>query len=131
MDWTDLNARDTCLLIKQNLSGADSATKMREHLLHDVRVRWALDNGMTPGGRFPAVPGGYAEFARQAQEWVAGGMGAEPDTTSTGMPRFSREAATRRRPSGGKTRSSRRKEDDGLTRQTRIAGTATPSASTP
>jgi len=74
MDWTDLNARDTCLLIKQNLSDGDLATNMREHLLRDVRVRWALDNGMTPGGRFPAVPGGYVEFARQAQEWVAGGM---------------------------------------------------------
>jgi len=77
MDWTNLNARDTCLLIKQNLPAENLAGKMREHLLHDVRVRWALDNGMTPGGRFPAVPGGYAEFAKQAQEWVAGGMVCE------------------------------------------------------
>ena len=74
LDWTDLSARDTCLLIKQNLRGPDPAAKMLEHLLHDVRVRWALDNGMTPGGRFPSVPGGYAEFARHAQEWVEGGM---------------------------------------------------------
>ena len=74
MDWTDLNARDTCLLIKRNLADEDPAQKMLTHLLGDVRVRWALDSGMTPGGRFPAVPGGYAEFAKQAQEWVEGGM---------------------------------------------------------
>lgn len=77
MDWTDLNARDTCLLIKGNLPNGDIAKKMREHLLHDVRVRWALENGMTPGGRFPTVPGGYAEFARQAREWLDGGMRCE------------------------------------------------------
>jgi hypothetical protein len=74
LDWTDLDAQETCLLIKHNLPSGDLATKMRQHLLHDVRVRWALDNGMTPGGRFPTVPGGYAEFARQAREWVDGGM---------------------------------------------------------
>jgi hypothetical protein len=79
LDWTDLDARDTCLLIKRNLdgedpSGADLATRIRQHLLGDVRVRWALDNGMTPGGRFPTVPGGYPEFARQVQEWLDGGM---------------------------------------------------------
>lgn len=74
MDWTGLDARETCLLIKRNLPSGDSAEKMREHLLFDVRVRWALESGMTPGGRFPTVPGGYTEFARQAREWVAGGM---------------------------------------------------------
>jgi hypothetical protein len=73
-DWTDLDAKETCLLIKRNLPSGDPATKMLGHLLHDVRVRWALDNGMTPGGRFPTVPGGYAKFARQAREWVDGGM---------------------------------------------------------
>ncbi len=55
---------------------------MREHLLHDVRVRWALDNGMTPGGRFPAVPGGYEEFAKQAEEWVEGGWCASESVAS-------------------------------------------------
>ena len=74
LDWTDLDATETCRLIKRNLARGDPATKMREHLLHDARVRWALDNGMTPGGRFPTVPGGYLEFARQAREWVDGGM---------------------------------------------------------
>lgn len=77
MDWTSLNARETCRMIKRNLSRGDPAENMREHLLHDVRIRWALDNGMTPGGRFPAVPGGYAEFAKQAEEWVEGGMVCE------------------------------------------------------
>ncbi|MDD5391060.1 MAG: hypothetical protein PHD37_17115 [Gallionellaceae bacterium] len=74
MDWTDLSARDTCMLIKRNLAGDDPATNMLAHLLGDVRVHWALDNGMTPGGRFPAVPGGSPEFAKQAREWVTGGM---------------------------------------------------------
>jgi hypothetical protein len=77
MDWTDLDARETCLLIKRNLNGSDPARKMREHLFHDARVRWALENGMTPGGRFPTVPGGYPEFVRQAREWVDGGMRCE------------------------------------------------------
>ncbi|MDP2432720.1 MAG: hypothetical protein Q8O33_11905 [Pseudomonadota bacterium] len=74
MDWTNLDARETCRMIKRNLSRGDPAENMLAHLLGDVRVRWALDNGMTPGGRFPSVPGGSAEFARQAREWVAGGM---------------------------------------------------------
>lgn len=74
MDWTDLGARDTCMLIKRNLPGDDPAANMLAHLLGDVRVHWALDNGMTPGGRFPSVPGGSPEFAKQAREWVAGGM---------------------------------------------------------
>ncbi len=74
MDWTGLNARDTCLLAKQNLGEDDPESKLLEHLLSDVRVRWALDNGMTPGGRFPAVPGGYPAFARQLRAWVESGM---------------------------------------------------------
>ncbi len=74
MDWTSLNAQETCRLIKRNLSRGDLAANLREHLLRDVRIRWALDNGMTPGGRFPSVPGGYAEFARQAREWLDDGM---------------------------------------------------------
>jgi hypothetical protein len=77
MNWTGLNARETCQLIKRNLASGDPETRMREHLLRDVRVRWALENGMTPGGRFPTVPGGYAEFARQAREWLDGGMRCE------------------------------------------------------
>lgn len=77
MDWTGLDARETCLLIKRNLPSGNPAEKMREHLLFDVRVRWALESGMTPGGRFPTVPGGYTEFARQVREWVAGGMRCE------------------------------------------------------
>lgn len=78
MDWTALNARATCQLIKRNLAvDEDSGAKLRAHLFNDVRVRWALENGMTPGGRFPTVPGGYAEFARQAREWLDGGMRCE------------------------------------------------------
>ena len=77
MDWTDLDARATCMLIKRNLDGDDQAANLLAHLLGDVRVRWALDNGMTPGGRFPHVPGGYAEFSRQAREWVGDGMACE------------------------------------------------------
>ena len=82
LDWTELNARDTCRLIKRNLGGETVSEyvlvgNMRSHLLGDVRVRWALDNGMTPGGRFPAVPGGVAAFEKQAQDWIEGGMQCE------------------------------------------------------
>jgi hypothetical protein len=29
---------------------------------------------MTPAGRFPAVPGGYEAWAREAKAWIDGGM---------------------------------------------------------
>jgi hypothetical protein len=74
LDWTDLDARETCELIKRNLTGGDLATRMAQHLYTDVRVHWALDNGMTPGGRFPTVPGGSPEFAYQTKLWIEAGM---------------------------------------------------------
>lgn len=77
MDWTDLDARETCQLIKRNQAGGDLQQKLRAHLMSDARVFWALENGMTPGGRFPTVPGGHAEFTRLAKEWLDGGMQCE------------------------------------------------------
>ena len=74
LDYTDLGPKATCELIKRNLGSGDPAANMAHHLLHDVRIRWALDNGMTPAGRFPAVPGGYEAWARDAKAWIAGGM---------------------------------------------------------
>jgi hypothetical protein len=74
MDYTGMDARDTCLLIKRNMGSGDAGAKMAEHLLHDVRIRWALDNGMTPAGRMPAVPGGHAEWSRDVRAWIADGM---------------------------------------------------------
>jgi hypothetical protein len=74
LDWTDLSATETCELIKRNLASGDLEFRMREHLLGDLRVHWALTSGMTPGGRFPVVPGGYPAFARDAEDWIAGGM---------------------------------------------------------
>jgi hypothetical protein len=74
MDWTGLSPRDTCLIAKQNMGGGDVNQKLSEHLLHDVRVHWALENGMTPGGKFPSVSGGYEAWARDIHTWVEGGM---------------------------------------------------------
>lgn len=74
LDYTGLDARETCELIKRNLGVGDLRVTMREHLLHDARIRWALENGMTPGGRFPAVPGGYEAWARDVKVWIDGGM---------------------------------------------------------
>lgn len=74
MDHTGLGPKDTCELIKRNLGPGDPVERMTHHLLEDVRIRWALESGMTPAGRFPAVPGGYEEWARDAKAWIAGGM---------------------------------------------------------
>jgi hypothetical protein len=74
MDYTGLGPTDTCLLIKRNLGDGDPKARMTQHLFNDVRIRWALENGMTPAGRFPTVPGGYEEWARDARAWIDGGM---------------------------------------------------------
>ncbi len=74
MDWTGLSPRDTCLMAKRNMGSGDANKKLYEHLLHDARVNWALENGMTPLGRFPAVPGGQDEWARDVHAWISGGM---------------------------------------------------------
>ncbi len=74
MDWTGMKPRDLCLMIKRNMGSGDVNAKLAEHMLHDGRVHWALDNGMTPNGKFPSVPGGSAEWARDVRAWAAGGM---------------------------------------------------------
>lgn len=74
LDWTGLGPAETCELIKRNTGAGDLRQTMARHLLHDVRVRWALDSGMTPAGRFPTVPGGYEAWAREVRAWIDGGM---------------------------------------------------------
>jgi hypothetical protein len=74
MDWTGKSARETCLIAKRNLGTGDVNSLMLAHLLHDERVHWALDNGMTPNGKFPAVPGGSKEWARDVRAWAEDGM---------------------------------------------------------
>jgi len=74
MDWTGMAANDLCLLVKRNMGSGDANSKLIEHLLHDARVHWALDNGMTPNGKFPSVPGGSEEWARDVRAWVEDGM---------------------------------------------------------
>ncbi len=74
LDYTGLGAADTCRLIQRNMGVVDAPARLIEHLLHDSRIRWALDSGMTPAGRFPNVPGGYEEWVRDVRAWVEGGM---------------------------------------------------------
>jgi hypothetical protein len=75
MDWTGMPPRELCLMIKQNMGTGDVVNiKLAEHMLHDLRVHWALDNGMTPNGRFPSVPGGSDEWARDVRAWAESGM---------------------------------------------------------
>ncbi len=75
LDWTGMPPRELCLLIKHNMGSGDVVNdKLAEHMLHDARVHWALNNGMTPNGKFPAVPGGTQEWARDVRAWTAGGM---------------------------------------------------------
>jgi len=74
MDYTGMNARDTCLLIKRNTPSGDLKTRLTEHLLDDVRIHWALESGMTPAGQGPTVPGGYAAWVKDVKAWVNDGM---------------------------------------------------------
>jgi hypothetical protein len=77
LDWTGLDVRDTCALIKRNAGSGDAGQGLRAHLLTDGRIHWALDSGMTPAGRYPTVDGGSAAWHRQVQAWLAGGMRCE------------------------------------------------------
>lgn len=74
LDYTDLNAAETCQLIKRNTGNGDVNAKLAHHLLDDMRIRWALDHGMTPMGRFPTVPGGYEAWSREVRAWIKDGL---------------------------------------------------------
>jgi mono/diheme cytochrome c family protein len=71
-DYTGLSAKATCQFMKRNMNNDDA--KLIDHLLHDVRIRWALESGMAPGRQKPKVPGGYSEWERDVNAWVSGGM---------------------------------------------------------
>lgn len=75
MDHTGLNAKNTCLLIKRTFGGDER--KLQAHLLHDARVRWALESGMTPGGPKEPVPGGYKQWEADVKAWAKDGMRCE------------------------------------------------------
>jgi hypothetical protein len=77
MDFTGFTPAETCHLIKQRIGADPDGQKLAHHLLTDGRVRWALDSGMTPGGQKQAVPGGYAEWKRDVENWVKDGMRCE------------------------------------------------------
>lgn len=77
LDWTGLAPRETCELIKRNAGATDGGRRLREHLLHDGRIHWALDSGMTPGGPRPTPEGGSMAWHREVQAWLASGMRCE------------------------------------------------------
>ncbi len=77
MDYTGFSPAATCRLVKARMGNDPDGKKLAHHLLHDGRIRWALDSGMTPGGQQPAVPGGYAEWKRDVEAWVKDGMRCE------------------------------------------------------
>jgi hypothetical protein len=75
LDFTGLDAKATCQLIKRNLG--DDKNRISHHLLSDARVRWALESGLTPGGQKQRVPGGYKEWEKEVGEWLRDGMRCE------------------------------------------------------
>jgi cytochrome c551/c552 len=77
MDYTGFSAAATCRLIKQRMGSDPGGQKLVDHLLHDGRILWALDSGITPAGRTPTVPGGYAEWQGDVEAWVRDGMRCE------------------------------------------------------
>jgi hypothetical protein len=74
MDYTGLNARDTCMQVKRNVGSGDINAKLLHHLEQDLRVKWALETGMTPMGKFPTVPGGYKAWMEDVKAWARDGM---------------------------------------------------------
>lgn len=77
LDWTGLGPRETCELIKRNAGASEAMHRLSEHLMHDGRIRWALDSGMTPAGRYPTVDGGSAVWRREVLRWIEAGMRCE------------------------------------------------------
>lgn len=77
MDYTGFSAAATCRLVKARMGIDPTGKKLADHLLNDGRIRWALDSGMTPGGPRPTVPGGYKEWKRDVEAWIADGMRCE------------------------------------------------------
>ena len=76
-DWTGLAPRETCGLVKGNTGGADAAWRLREHLLHDGCIHWALDSGMTQAGQPSTSEGGSMAWQGAVEAWLAGGMRCE------------------------------------------------------
>jgi len=74
MDYTAMNPQQTCELLKRNSGAGSVDANLLRHMLHDQRIRWALESGQTPSGPKPTVPGGYAAWQRDIQAWVAAGM---------------------------------------------------------
>ncbi|MCS6787582.1 MAG: hypothetical protein NZ524_11185 [Thiobacillaceae bacterium] len=74
LDYSGLGPRETCELIKRNAGTGDLKRQLRDHLLDDLRIRWALESGMTPLGRFPTIEGGYAAWREDVLAWLEGGM---------------------------------------------------------
>lgn len=77
MDYTGFSAAATCRLIKSRMGIDPDGRKLAAHLLHDGRIRWALDSGMTPGGPKPTITGGYPAWKKDVEAWVADGMRCE------------------------------------------------------
>lgn len=77
MDYTGLSPRETCLLAKRNVGAGDKHALLRNHLLNDIRIRWALESGVTPAGPLPRVPGGYPAWRAAVEEWSAAGMSCD------------------------------------------------------
>ena len=74
MDYTNMSARDTCLMAFRNIGSGNKAQMLQNHLLHDHRVLWAIKSGMTPAGQREVLPGGLTAWERDVKRWVEGGM---------------------------------------------------------
>lgn len=75
MDFTGMNAADTCRFILRRMGADPSGDPMVKHLLHDARIRWALESGRLPdGSTVETVPGGYDAWRTEVLAWVQDGM---------------------------------------------------------
>lgn len=74
MDYTGMSAQATCQIALRNVGYGDKRALLRQHLLYDHRVLWAIQGGITPGGARQTVPGGHAAWVEDVNQWLDGGM---------------------------------------------------------
>jgi hypothetical protein len=70
-NWTGKTAKETCILVKQKMSGAT----LVNHLKNDNLIQWSINNGSVPGGAKPkAPPGSLATWNQRVDQWTAQGQ---------------------------------------------------------
>lgn len=84
LDYTGLGPKETCEFIKTTHHGkTGTPAAMKAHLLTDPRILWGIKGGLPTAGNLPfgkkaeVIPGDMAEWTKQVNAWIDGGMKCE------------------------------------------------------